>query len=225
ALEQARQRNLKDLAASFAASEMLLKASCGLCRQARQEAKAALALSRVGLARAAVPSLPGVAFALALCGEVTEAQKLADELARQYPKATMVNAVFLPLIHATSELHRENANRAVQLLEAATRYESAVGWWPTYVRGQAYLRLNQGGAAAAEFQKILDHPGWGPYPFSIFHGLSQLGLARSTALIGDRAKTRQAYENFFAAWQDADADLPILIEAKQEFAKTLARTK
>jgi serine/threonine protein kinase/tetratricopeptide (TPR) repeat protein len=217
AVEQALQNNLKDLAASFAASEMLLKAGCGLCRQARQEAAAALAFSRVGLARAAVPPLPGVALALALCGEVAETHKLAGELAKRYPKATTVNAVFLPLIHAASELHRGNADRAVQLLEAATRYESAVGWWPTYVRGQAYLRLNQGAAAAAEFQKILDHPGWGPYPYSIFHAPAQLGLARAAAMSGDEVKARQAYQDFLAAWKDADADLPILLEAKREF--------
>jgi eukaryotic-like serine/threonine-protein kinase len=216
AVEQARQRNIKDLAASFAASEMLLKAGCGLCRQSRQEAAAALAISRVGLARAAVPPLPGVAFALALCGEVAEAQKLADELAKRYPKATTVNAVFLPLIQAAIELHRGNADRAVQLLEAATRYENAVGWWPTYLRGQAYLRLNQGGAAAAEFQKILDHPGWGPYPYSIFYAPAHLGRARAAALAGDAALARQLYREFLALWKEADADLPILLEAKLE---------
>jgi eukaryotic-like serine/threonine-protein kinase len=217
AVEQARQRNLPDLAASFAASEMLLKAGCGLCRQARQEATATLALSRIGLTRAAVPPLPGVAFALALCGEVAEAQRLAAELAARYPKATPVNAVFLPLIHATSELQRGNAAKAVQLLEAAARYDNAVGWWPTYLRGQTYLRLKQGDAAAAEFQKILDHPGWGPYPYSIFLSPAQLGLARAAALVGDETKTRKAYQDFFAAWKDADTDLPILLEAQREF--------
>jgi hypothetical protein len=85
------------------------------------------------------------------------------------------------------------------------------------VRGQAYLRLNQGAAAAAEFQKILDHPGWGPYPYSIFHAPAQLGLARAAAMSGDEVKARQAYQDFLAAWKDADADLPILLEAKREF--------
>lgn len=216
AVELAAQRHLKDLAASFAVKGMLNRASCGLCGQARQEAALALAHSRAGFAILTVPALPGAAFSLALCGETGEAQKLADELAGRYPKATLVNVIYLPVIRAAIELQRGHADRAVELLEVVTPYESAAAWWPNYLRGQAYLRLKQGDAAAVEFQKILDHRGWG-LPTSIFYQLAHLGLARAAALSGEGAKARQAYQDFFAAWKDADTDLPVLIEAKREF--------
>ena len=80
------------------------------------------------------------------------------------------------------------------------------------------MRLNQGGAAAAEFQKILDHSGL-PVWFSTFYPLARLGLARSAALAGDADKSRRAYQDFLAFWKDADAGLPILDEAKKEYGK------
>ena len=87
---------------------------------------------------------------------------------------------------------------------------------PPYTRGQAYLKLRKGAEAAAEFQKILDHRGWDP--ISYLYPLAHLGLARAAALTGDVAGSRKAYQDFLALWKDADADLPILIEAKKEYA-------
>ena len=84
-----------------------------------------------------------------------------------------------------------------------------------YLRGKAYLRLKRGAEAAAEFQKILDHRGWGP--ISYLYPLAHLGLARAAALTGDVAGSRKAYQDFLTMWKDADADLPILIEAKKEY--------
>jgi tetratricopeptide (TPR) repeat protein len=224
AMEAAAQRDLKDRAGSAVARRMLNEASRSLCQQVRQDAAQALSLSRVGYVTSdfTTPTLPEVALALALCGEVGEAQKLAEDLARRYPKSTQVNAISLPAIRAALELHHGHADQAVQLLEVASPYEGR-GWlWPTYLRGQAYLRLNQGGAAAVEFQKILDHPGWA-YPSSTFYGLAPLGLARSAAMSGDMTRSRKAYQDFFARWKGADADLPILIEAKKEYDRLLRR--
>lgn len=215
AVELAAQRNFKDLAAFFAAGEMVNEASCGLCQQARQTAAQALALSRASFVGAYLPVLPSVAYALALCGDVTEAEKLADELARRYPKATLENAIYRPVIRAAIELQRGNAKRAVQSLEVVTPYEGACWLMPPYLRGQAYLRKRAGTEAAAEFQKILDHGGWDLY--SSWYALAHLGLARAAALTGDRVKSRKAYQDFFALWKDADPDLPILRAAKKEY--------
>jgi len=218
AVELATQRDLKDQAASNVAEGMLDEASCGLCKQVRQDAAMALSFSRFGFVTSdgVIPTLPGVALALALCGEGGEAQKPAEELAQRYPKATQVNMISLPVIRAALELQRGHADQAVQLLEVVTPYEGRAWLWPTYLRGQAYLRLNQSVAAAAEFQKILDHPGWA-YPSSTFYALAPLGLARAAAMSGDVAGSRKAYEDFFTLWKDADADLPVLIEAKREY--------
>src|SRR5262249_22655143 len=106
AVDVAAQRNLKAQAAIFAVWQMLNEASCGLCQQAKQEAAQALTLSRAGLALTNLPPLPAAAFAVALCGEAGEAQKLADEIERRYPNATLTKAIYLPATHAASELQR-----------------------------------------------------------------------------------------------------------------------
>ena len=100
------------------------------------------------------------------------------------------------------------------MLESAHRFESTGGFGPQYVRGQAYLKLNKGAEAAAEFQKILDHRGWSVR--GALYPLAYVGLARAAVLSGDTAKARQAYQEFFELWKDADADIPILMEAKKE---------
>jgi predicted Zn-dependent protease len=121
------------------------------------------------------------------------------------------------VIRAALELQRGNAQQAIELLQPALRYEAAAEFWPQYLRGQADLKLNKSADAAAEFQKILDHRGQAP--LAALYPLAQLGLARATALSGDTTKSRQAYQAFLALWKDADADLPILIEAKKEYEK------
>jgi len=129
----------------------------------------------------------------------------------------LVNAVWLPIIRATIELRRNNAARAIDILEGAKRYEANAVFWPQYVRGQAYLKLGTGAEAAAEFQKILDHRGGIPLPICI---RSRTSVWRGRqSLTGDTAKARQACQDFFALWKDADPDLPALIEAKKEYEK------
>ena len=105
----------------------------------------------------------------------------------------------------------------MHLLQAVGPYEAAAFFWPNYIRAQAYLRQKAGAEARAEFQKILDHRGWDPT--SYLYPLAHLGLARAAALTGDVATSRKAYQDFFALWKDADADLPVLIEAKKEYSE------
>ena len=123
-----------------------------------------------------------------------------------------------PIIRAAIALQRDRADEAIEFLNAALPYEGgSAAFWPNYLRGQAYLRLRHGTRAAAEFQKILDHRGWDPA--SPMYPLAYLGLARAALLDGDVTKARSAYQDFFAIWKDADPDIPILIEAKQEYEK------
>jgi eukaryotic-like serine/threonine-protein kinase len=160
---------------------------------------------------------PPLAWTLALCGEAARAQSLSEVLARKLPLDTMENSVWLPVIRATVELKRglpAGPDKAIQLLQPARQYEAATSFRPIWLRGQALLETKNGALAAAEFQKIIEHRGWDV--LSPLWSLAHLGLARAAALQGDAAKSRQAYETFLRLWEDADADLPVLIEAKRE---------
>jgi eukaryotic-like serine/threonine-protein kinase len=155
---------------------------------------------------------------LALVGEADRAQALLNELEKRFPQDTNLNDVLAPSVRAAIEINRNNANRAILLLRSTIPYElgTNAGLLPIYLRGQAYLRMRAGKEAAAEFQKILDHRGVAP--LSVLHVLARPGLARAYALQGDTAKSRAAYQDFFALWKDADPDIPILKEAKAEYA-------
>jgi hypothetical protein len=218
AIDLAARRNLKQAAALHAAADALKGAVFGTCQQAKGETAKVLAVARTE------DSLRLGALALALCGEANKAQSLIDELSERYPKDTLLNAVWLPSVRAAIEIHHSNPGQAVELLQAAGRYEMGTVAWLVYIRGLAYLRQGAGAEAAAEFQKILDHKGTvfsAPIVSSSLslYPLAHLGLARAAVLVGDTAKSRKAYEDFFALWKDADPDLPILIEAKKEYEK------
>jgi tetratricopeptide (TPR) repeat protein len=158
-------------------------------------------------------------IALCLARRPDSARPLMDELARRYPKDTYVNDILLPAVGATAEIARGNPSRAVELLQVSRRYEFGefTGFWTAYIRGLSYLRAGTGGQALAEFQRILDHRGVDLTSFLC--PLSQLGLARAAALTGDAARSRKAYEDFFALWKDADPDLPLLHEATREYQR------
>lgn len=180
---------------------------------AKQQAQAALALSNgrdvEGLS----------ALALALAGDSAQAARLADDLAKRFPADTLVQSGYLPMIHGASALASDNAAKAVDALAPAAPYDlgAALPGYPAYIRGQAYLKLRQRSAAAAEFQKIVNHPGLVVMdPTGAF---ARLGLARAYALSGDTAKARTACQDFFALLKGADADFPILKEAKAEYAR------
>jgi serine/threonine protein kinase/tetratricopeptide (TPR) repeat protein len=208
--EIARRRNLPESAARFQVTEMWIGAWVGNCEAARNRAVAATVPDQDSAATLQV--LP-----LALCGNTAAAHKAADETSKRYPVDTLWNAVYLPSIRAAIELNRNEPARAVELLKSASPYERAYPY-AVYLRGLAYLRARQGMEAAVEFQKILDRRGasWGP-----FYPLSYVGLARASTLVGDNGRARKAYQDFLALWKDADPDIPILREAKAEYAKFL----
>ena len=211
ATEMTVHSDAKEVGAEYTAEAALRAAALGQSQQAVSLADAALKLTRNQV------TLTYTALALALAGEAAKAQQLASELEKEHPKDTLVNQLWLPTIKGALELRKGNAQAAIELLEAAKRYERAAEFWPQYVRGLAYLKLGKGAEAVAEYQKILDHRG--EAPLSALYPLAHLGLARAAALQGDSAKAQKEYREFFTIWKDADADLPVLIEAKKEFEK------
>ncbi|HKP12272.1 MAG TPA: tetratricopeptide repeat protein, partial [Blastocatellia bacterium] len=228
AAAQAEARGLLAEKARILANEANLNAAFGMTQLAERQAAQVLALleSRSIAPEELLPSMvqqldaQPVAWTLALCGEARRAQSLAEDLARKLPSNTMYNSLWLPLIRATLELKRAPAaepDKALQLLQAARQYEAAASFRPTWVRGLVYLSDNNGAGASEEFQKIIKHRGWDA--LSPLWPLAHLGLARAAALQGDVTKSRKAYEDFFLLWKDADAELPVLIEAKKEYER------
>ena len=210
------QRGSIETAARLIEPDAARNAVLGNCRKAPENAAQSQILARALLFNARSNTTVMRPIALALCGEIAQAQSLANELAKESPKDTAINAMWLPTIRAAIEIRKDNAAGAIQLLQAVGTYEAATFFWPNYIRALAYLRQKAGAEAKAEFQKILDHRGWDPT--SYLYPLAHLGLARAAVLTGDVAGSRKAYQDFFALWKDADADLPILIEAKKEYA-------
>jgi len=165
-----------------------------------------------------------VALALARAGDSARAQKIADDLAQASPLNTLLNGYWLPAILASVEMIHKNPAKAIALLQSASSYELgslpplANGTlYPVYVRGQAYLLLQRGGEAAVEFQKILDHRGiMLNQPIG---ALAHLQIGRAFAMQGDSIKARAAYQDFLALCKDADPEIPILKQAKAEYAK------
>src|ERR1700720_688294 len=156
------------------------------------------------------------AIALAMIGDATRAQSIADDLGRRFPDDTLLHQVNIPLVRALVEMQRKAPEKAIDALRGATPYELGIAQalFPFYVRGQAYLQAKRGPEAAVEFQKIVDHRGIAPTAPE--HSLAKLGLGRAYVMSGDSANARAAYQDFFALWKDADADPPILKEAKAE---------
>jgi serine/threonine protein kinase/tetratricopeptide (TPR) repeat protein len=210
----------KETGAIWKANAALREAECGNVAQTKETAQAAMALVPGRDVRALA------ALALARAGEASRAEAMADQLAKENPDNTALKFYWLPSIRAAVEINRNNPGRAVEILEPAVPYELGeppqlyLGTlYPAYLRGEAYLQLHKGQEATAEFQKLLDHLGIVlNFPLG---ALAHLGLARGYALQGDTAKSRTAYQDFFALWKDADADIPVLKEAKAEYAKLL----
>jgi tetratricopeptide (TPR) repeat protein/tRNA A-37 threonylcarbamoyl transferase component Bud32 len=206
----AKRHKLAAVAASYSAREAADDAQVGSCEIARTEAHAALRL----VSGDTLPAAGGAAAALATCGDAGEAEKWAAEVSKLQQSNTIWNAITLPSLRAQIELKRDQPGKAIELLKSAIPYERANNG-VFRIRGLAYLQLKQGPEAAAQFQKILDHKGayWGTgYP------LAYVGLARAAVLSGDTPKAKKAYQDFLALWKDADPDLPILIEARKEYA-------
>jgi serine/threonine protein kinase/tetratricopeptide (TPR) repeat protein len=209
-----RREKLEETAATSLAREAVFEAQMGNSKAARDDASTALSRSRNRI------TLLVAGRALSFAGDDREAEAAAQQLVQESPLDTLVNAVHVPVIRAGIALNQGNPGKAVELLQAATPYEFgfAAGVQPNYVRGLAYLKLHQGKEAAVEFQKILDHPGICMFALPTC-SLARLQLGRARAEAGDAAGARTAYQDFFALWKDADPDIPILKEAKAEYAK------
>ncbi len=209
---QAMQRyNLKELAAGELAEEAAVEAALGDRMQATRDAAAALSISRG--ANVALQA----AMAYALAGEERKAQELSSEVAKQRPEDTLVQSVWVPLVSAIIELKHKDPTKALQLLAAAGPYDRAIST-VLFTRATAYLHAAQANEAAHEFQKVLALRNVFP-PAEVLRPLAQLGLARAYALQGDTSRSRIAYQDFFVLWKDADPDIPILQQAKAEYAK------
>ena len=216
AMDSAQHNDAKETAATYQAAAALREVEVGNREQARAEANAALKLAPNRDVRAIA------ALALARAGDTAEAEKLAAELDKTFPLHTRVQRYWLPTIRAAVALQRKDPNRAIELLKVASTVELsyptnlAILLCPAYLRGEAYLMLHDGNAAAAEFQKFIDHRGLvADFPWG---ALARVGLARAYAMQGDTAKARTAYQDFLTLWKDADPDIPILKEAKAEYA-------
>ena len=213
AVEVSTRTKRNEMQAILLASMASTEAEFGMPQRAESDTAAALAISHGYLV------LGSAAEALVFAGAEERARLLISDLAKENPTNTFCQSVVLPAIHATSEINHGKAGRAVELLGASVPYELSVraGYRTLYLRGLAYLRQGLGAKAAVEFQKIIDHPGIDPT--APRRALATLGLARAYALIGNNEKSRSVYQEFFARWKDADNDIPILQQAKGDYAK------
>ncbi len=217
AMDSAQHNDAKETAAGYQVLAGLREVESGNLEQARANVNAAVNLAPNRDVRAIA------ALVLARAGDTAAAEKLVAELDKAFPLDTLVQRYWLPTIRAGVALQRKDPRRAIELMHASSSIELGsptglnVYLCPVYLRGKAYLMLHDGNAAAAEFQKFIDHRGvvtnfpWG--------ALARLGLARAYGLQGDTTKARTAYQDFLTLWKDADPDVPIYKQAKAEYAK------
>jgi len=230
AMDSAIRADSKETGAIWQENAALEQAAYGDAAEAQQAAGKALKLA---------PASQGVeveaALAFAMAGDTARAESLAQDLGKRFPLNTQMQSLWLPTIQAQLALDRKNPAAALNALQADSHIElgqiafaaNISCLYHVYVRGEAYLAAGQGKAAAAEFQKILDHSGivWNCWTGALAH----LGVARANALQArtsqgadaDAARTRAlaAYKDFLTLWKDADPDIPILKQAKAEYAK------
>jgi serine/threonine protein kinase/Tfp pilus assembly protein PilF len=220
-IERAQQTGDREKAAIYLAAEAVCEAHFGNRGRAKERARAALEL---GKGRDVVYA---AAFALALSGDSSGSQRLAEDLAKRFPEDTPVQFEYLPTLRALFALHDKAPSDAIERLQTALPYDLAMpgtafyakfgGLYPAYVRGLAYLEAGRGREAAAEFQKVLEHRGI--VLADPIGALAHLQLSRALVLSGEKDSARSAYQDFLTLWKDADADIPILKEAGAEYAK------
>jgi tetratricopeptide (TPR) repeat protein len=208
--EMTKEHELPGFAASVLASEAESAAVLGGCTSARSLSRSAAALDRD------TATIASDALALGLCGDTAQALKWTEETSKAFPRDTLNNALYVPLVRSSIDYKREAWQAVVDGLQSAVRYERAYAY-PVYFRALANLRLGRAAESAAGFEKILAHRAayWGD---AIILPVSQLGLARALARSGDKLKAQQAYQKFLALWEDADRDLSALGEAQKELA-------
>jgi hypothetical protein len=219
AVESALRDDAKESAAVWHLNAALREAEFGNGFEAKRHVKDGLAL-----ASGAYESAMG-ALALARAGDSSQAEAIVKRVSEQFPNDTMLNNYWLPSVRAAVELNRKNSARAIDALHVTISYAlgqppplDVVGpMYPTYLRGEAYVMTRNGAAAATEFETILKNPGV-VLNFSL-GALATVGLARAYALQDETTKAKASYQHFFTLWKDADPDIPILKQAKAEYAK------
>jgi tetratricopeptide (TPR) repeat protein len=221
AVDLALQEGDREAAATYQAARAVWEAVCGNAAEGKRNAAEALALSNGRDVEYAA------GLALALSGDSSRSQPLADDLEKRFPEDTFAKFTYVPVLRALSALERGKPTDSVERLQIALPYELAVnglnfnhfylgGLHSAYVRGEALLAAHRYVEAAAEFQKILDHRGLvGADPIG---ALAHLQLARAFVLSGDKIKAKIAYQDFLTLWKDADAGTPILDQARAEYA-------
>ena len=216
AVDSAKQADAPETAAWWRANEALREAELGNAPVARRVIAEALVLS-------SGPIIESVAaLTLARAGVPLQAQKFADKLNREFPLDTMLQAYSLPTMRASIELQKNNSRKAIEILQASTSYELGIPYnvptlYRTYLRGEAFLHAGHGKQAAAEFQKVLDHPGL--VQNFVSGALAHLQLGRAQVMMGDKGAARKSYQDFLTLWRDADPDIPIYQQAKAEYAR------
>jgi tetratricopeptide (TPR) repeat protein len=205
---------IKDFAGALLTMEALNDAQLGYPADARQKASRALELS----SDRDVRGFSAEAFAFA--GDVGKSASLLANATRDFPDYQFLRNILAPMVQAEEYLQKNQADKAIAVLEMVRPYELGAGprsggFMPNHLRGTAYLKLHDGVKAAAEFQRILDHQG--VTAWELVYPIAHLNLGRAYALQGDKGKARTAYQDFFAAWKDADPDIPLLKTAKQEY--------
>lgn len=218
AMDSAMHADSAETAAGWRLQEALREAEIGNPVAARKMTDEGLGLS----SGRDVESLAALAFARA--GDVEQAEKLAAKLGHEFPLNTMIQSYWLPIIRAAIALEHGNAQGAIAALQGASSYELGspaqlpyAPIYPAYLRGLAQRKLGRTQEAAAEFQKMLDHRSI--MANSVLGPLARLQLARTQALNRDTSSARKSYQDFLALWKDANPDIPILKEAKAEYAK------
>jgi tetratricopeptide (TPR) repeat protein len=221
AIASAQQAGYRETAAIYEAAAAVCEAHFGIGGAAKKRARAALELAKNRDVEYAA------AFALTLSGDLSEGPRLAADLEKQFPEDTPVQFEYLPTLHALFALAHRAPSEAVERLQRAVPYDFAIpgtaffakfgGLYPAYVRGEAYLAAGRGREAAAEFEKVLNHRGI--VLADPIGALAHLQLGRAYVASGDRIKAKSGYQNFLTLWKDADADLPVLKQARAEYAK------
>ena len=220
AVESAQRNELQEVAALWQMNAAVREAEFGNAQQARASVEEGLKLATTR------DSKTLAALILARIGDGTRALEVSNALAIQYPQNVELNFYWLPSIHGAIELNRGNAAEALRILEPTAPFE--LGYprpqleggslvFPAYLRGQAYLLLRRGAEAAAEFQKFMDQRA--VVVNCPLGSLAHLWLGRAHTLDGNAAAARKSYQDFLTLWKDADPDIPILKEAKAEYAK------
>jgi hypothetical protein len=214
----AQQTGQREKAAMYQSASAVWNALFGNGARARQDAAEALARSNGRDVEYAS------AFALARAGDITRSKSLANDIGRRFPEDTSVQFNYLPTLRALFSLDAGKPAQALEELQTVDRYELAVpaisffgffgGLYPAYVRGETYLAMHRGAEAAAEFRKILAHRGI--VLGDPMDAMARLQLARAFVMSGENAQARAAYEDLFQLWKNADADFPVLRQARAD---------